>query len=126
MLGKDRWVRFDRYEIADGRIRVCRGAIPEFYSPRSEHEKLRNGANRLKSEPSAYERLLDIAQKIQSSTPDSAAETLILDWCSEFGLLGLLHQDFVSLRIPGASGEIFQAGGVWDIFSMTSRPTNHP
>jgi len=131
----EQWIRFSKYELRDGYIAPAESAARSTYAPFDEHAKLRSETNRLNGEPTAYERLLDIAERSpfkdyhlsRKKRPpvDVSQEVidLVLQWCSDFGLLGIMHHDCLLIRPYGTrvvgkristQTEYVGSGGTWD------------
>lgn len=84
------WWRFDRYEIANGVIQPVKGARLREYEPFDEFLSARS--ERHEAQP-PYQLLTRVVEKLQYDedgglTPRSAEQ--VLNWCSGFGLLGIL------------------------------------
>lgn len=99
------WVRFEKYEIKDGYIQpTARAAARPF---RRYH--IYEAAQSMKTGRRLAIGLIELEQSLDSKEGldgfSSQDERLILDWCNEFGLLGLLtHQvDDVTLYPQGLS-----------------------
>jgi hypothetical protein len=109
------WWHFDRYVLDGGRIRPAPGARGERYDPWDSFQAARRGrpvgnSPRRRVEL-PYQRLMSIAQeyferpeKRRPGRPRRTEEQL-LNWCSDNGLLGLLHHQLVSARIPARIDE---------------------
>ncbi len=99
------WWRFSQYEIRDGAIQPAEGATLEGYDPWAEYE-----ASRLKGSGSAEPPYQSLARLVQQASftvdgllrPES--EEAVLDWCSRYGLLGIVPQQFDSL--PGDTDDV--------------------
>ena len=94
------WLRFDRYEVADGYVRPARDARVERYNPWDDYwAAVKPGAKR----PPPYQSLLELADDLEIRrgndrlwlTPDNVAA--LIAWCSEHGLLGWLPHSSISL-----------------------------
>ena len=88
----DYWYRFDRYEIKGGYIRPSPGAKLSQYKPWDAFGPRKGQAGR--SQP--YQSLLQLAQEIDFDLANGTVrlagngEDRILEWCAQYGLLGLL------------------------------------
>ncbi|HET6497056.1 MAG TPA: hypothetical protein VFH61_17030 [Thermoleophilia bacterium] len=113
------WVRFGRYEITNDVVHPVPGEKLEPYDPWDEYVAIwqrRQRQPRNKDDPSgskrrtprlvpAYQKLLQLAPKLQTYESDNrlpiqgevhltpGQRRRILDWCQEYGLLGLLHHE---------------------------------
>ncbi len=105
------WCRFSRYEIRDGAIRPARNADLSWYDP----WEIYRISEKDKGTPPPYQSLLALvwslgAVFVEAESRwrfDCGAESLdlseqneILDWCSRFGLLGILPHTAISIQIP--------------------------
>jgi hypothetical protein len=89
------WWRFTAYECREGSIRPAKGATLEPYDPWQMYRAAKAGRKEL---PSPYQSLLDLLrdityrpageQGLPALTPQS--EQQVLQWCTTFGLLGVL------------------------------------
>lgn len=80
VLSGSMWWRFDEYEVVDGtHIAPAEGAELERYDPVEEHRQLWEG--RSQDDEPAYVKLARV---------DPYSIDAILNWCSQFGLLGIL------------------------------------
>ena len=110
------WCRFSRYEIRDGAIRPARNADLSWYDP----WEIYRISEKDKGTPPPYQSLLALvwslgAVFVEAESRwrfDCGAESLdlseqneILDWCSRFGLLGILHSIFGPAALRTKSGE---------------------
>ena len=126
------WWRFARYEIRDGVIRPVKGATCEQYDPWALFEAARDGFQRPRQgkrmmEP-PYQELFALWQRIEDryalpqwagagpefnrrrisdggTSMDFDAQ-MVTDWCSRFGLLGILPQCASSITLPARWGNI--------------------
>ena len=80
------WWRFSAYEMRDMVIGPADGAKLEQYDP------WRN--------PKAYQSLLDLARAPRRFPPSAGAERQILDWVTEYGLLGVLPHELLLMTLP--------------------------
>jgi hypothetical protein len=133
------WFRAARYEVIDGCIAPAPGAGFTIYDPWLSSRKT-NHSPRIKP---AYQALLELAEKLETSPPlspsrslsvsptrggTSAGERLILSWCVQFGLLGILQTFAMAIRLaprwgPRPEGanlglcahrdEMLRIGGQW-------------
>jgi predicted RNA-binding Zn ribbon-like protein len=96
----DRWYRFNRYEIAEGYIRPAKDATIESYEPWKAF-RAPAGKEGIKQ---PYEPLLQLAKKIDLDYStirlQGEAEDHVLDWCSQYGLLGLLLHRVETVILP--------------------------
>lgn len=133
------WTRFRRYEIRDGVIRPVRGAALERYDPWRQYRDL--SFQGLKERP-PYEALFKAVQELTSGRR-SKGEKLICEWCSQYGLLGILLQDVTRVdlawrweRVNKADPQVLEPvqisyrriGGSWQRFpfcadDMRRKPT---
>jgi len=88
------WWRFDRYIIEDGAIRPAEGSRLSTYDPWADYEasRLHGGG-----QEAPYQTLLSLVQQLRfdatnTLTPESAS--LLCEWCSSYGLLGILTQEY--------------------------------
>jgi hypothetical protein len=111
------WWRFDRYEIVGGYIRPAQGAKLEEYDV---WENFNESIKTTRGQP-PYQKLIEILAKAgvdrtvrqKGDSPldvlprdkegtlclPSAAESHLLKWCSEYGLLGILTNDVSSISL---------------------------
>lgn len=131
------WYRTSNYDVLDGCIVPAMDATFSVYDPWASHR-----APAARSTP-AYQSLLELAEKLETSPPlpparslalhpahggSSAGERLILQWCVKFGLLGILptlatavrlaprwgpHPDHPHLRACALRDEMTRIGGHW-------------
>src|ERR1700687_2656608 len=100
------WWKFDRYELSGGMIRPARGAKLSRYDPWDDQDP---AAPLQQDRVPAYRSLLDIVNRLrylESPSPQNRfgrlhprSEEELLDWCSRYGLLGLLPHDAVSITL---------------------------
>lgn len=82
------WWRAKRYELRGGYVRPAAGVAIKRYDALDDHDYHRS--NRSPGYVPAYLRLARIADAV---APREARELEIVEWCAEYGLLGLLlHQ----------------------------------
>ena len=104
------WVRWSRYELRDGRLKPAPGAELIRYDPWADF-RANEGKYRTVHQP--YQRLLQLGHDLEEAKANGAqssfgrvvgAQTemdqLILDWCNENGLLGLLPTFGHTIRLP--------------------------
>ena len=101
------WARFSDYEIVDGAVRPVDGAAIEFYNPWFAY-RVGNGGPHIE--------LLRLLRQIQRPTlwPGTSGfrredEERILDWCRQWGLLGLWHQQTLEVTFETST----QMGQPW-------------
>ena len=94
------WARFSRYEVVDGVVRPAEGASLDSYDPWESFEKPQGRRKRVET---PYGELLDLAAYLTQHPvrpprsiaaepvrgPQSEGEERILQWCNQFGLLGI-------------------------------------
>ena len=80
------WWRFDRYEVRNGYIRPARGAVLTIYDPWAAYREAR-AARQEKAAP--YQSLLTFIQSLHVAW-SARDELRLADWCTEWGLLGIL------------------------------------
>jgi hypothetical protein len=108
------WYRFSRYEIRDGAIRPARNADLSWYDP----WEIYRISEKDKGTPPPYQSLLALVLSMGAVFDeaemrwrlDKTAESLqcseqneILDWCSRFGLLGIMPHSAISIQRPPRS-----------------------
>lgn len=87
------WWRFDSYEFRDGYIRPAKGARGSWYDPWRVYREAR--ASR-KDAPAPYQELLPLARSVRfrlfagTFEPEPEEVERVLEWCSRWGLLGVL------------------------------------
>src|ERR1051325_5303729 len=114
----DVWYRFDHYEIAGDYIRPAPGATLSRYDP---WQTFRNPAGK-EGVRQPYHSLLQLPTFDDLEQPglrlENADQARILEWCSQFGLLGmLLHRvEVVVLPAEGGSSRLLYGSP-----SMTKR-----
>lgn len=91
-IGK--WWRFDRYIIEDGAIRPAEGSRLSMYDPWADYEasRLHGGG-----QEAPYQTLLTLLQQLRfdaGNTLTPASASLLCEWCSSYGLLGILTQEY--------------------------------
>jgi hypothetical protein len=103
------WWRFSLYEIRDGCIRPAKGAKLEWYDPWPDFQRTR--AQTVGQAPAAtqpdYQSLLKLVHGLeylprQIHSPDRLTQTsqvLILEWCQQHGLLGVLLSRWEAIRL---------------------------
>jgi len=91
---QDWWWKFDRYEIEAGYIKPAVGSALARYAPWSLY-KSPHGKDPIQR---PYHSLLGLVG--QKAELDHDSETAILDWCSEYGLLGVLLHRSESVSLP--------------------------
>jgi hypothetical protein len=114
------WYRASKYEVIDGCIVPATNATFTVYSPWAKQ----SGTNQSPHITRAYQSLLELAEKLETSPPlppprslalqplqggSSPGERLILQWCSKFGLLGILPTIAIAVRLAprwGADPEL--------------------
>jgi hypothetical protein len=82
-LASGNWVRFDRYELRNGCIAPVPGTKPHTYDPWILAER-------------PYEsltKLVSTADQLTRPAENPALVAGILDWCRQFGLLGVLYHE---------------------------------
>jgi hypothetical protein len=94
MPGAGRWWRFDKYEIRSGTIRPAVGAKLEVYDPWKVFLRSRTRGD---ERPPPYARFINLRQSLALGL--SQSEAAILQWCSEFGLLGILLHETRSVTL---------------------------
>lgn len=87
------WWRFSRYEIRDGIIQPQEEAELEEYDPWAEYEDSRAWGEKSTAPPTPYLALASLVHMVRfdvrhNLTPES--EEAVLNWCSKYGLLGIL------------------------------------
>ena len=105
------WCRFSRYEVREGAIRPARNAELTRYDP----WEIYRISERDKGTPPPYQSLLALVLSLGAVFDEAesrwrlnrTAESLefseqnkILDWCSRFGLLGIMPHSAISIQIP--------------------------
>lgn len=117
-----KWWRAHRYELRQGVIRPAHDAETEWYAPWDVYEDRKN----INSSCAPYAELLTLLdnlgldfsgdfEKVQTDSPafwagvheDFSAGDIqaVLDWCGEWGLLGVLPHDAVSISVRGNPAE---------------------
>jgi hypothetical protein len=110
------WWRFDLYEIRDGCIRPAEGAKLEWYDPWPDfqHTRVENAGQSPAAVQPGYQSLLKLVQRLEyvpgkTSYPDrlsQKSQALILEWCQEYGLLGVLLSRWEAISLaPQLDGE---------------------
>lgn len=89
------WKRFSRYEIRDGFIRPARGAEGEYYDVWEEYENTLKATGIDGGRQPPYQRLFQALRPVLEEHGDFGplppkTEAALLDWCAEYGLLGVL------------------------------------
>jgi hypothetical protein len=114
------WPRFSRYTLHQGRIVPDKGAEIEWFDPWQDH--LQAETNRMQP---PYLPLVAFSRRLSSELrrigwPDENVDRLevgtfveILDWCSQYGLLGLFHQTVVQINDPCRDRIWIWSGGRW-------------
>jgi hypothetical protein len=107
------WWKFDRYELRDGMIRPARGAKLSRYDPWEDQDP---AAPLQQDRVPAYRSLLDTINRLrylESPSPQNRggrlhprSERELLDWCAEYGLLGLLLHDAVLITLAPQPAKI--------------------
>ena len=91
---RSRWWRFSAYELREERLQPADAATPSEYDPWGDYLAARAGRAHLEA---PYESLLELVHELRFA-PKSATElraltdesrTLLLEWCSRHGLLGV-------------------------------------
>jgi hypothetical protein len=98
------WWRFEQYELRDGHIRPAKGARLERWDPWEEYRAARE--SRPEGQP-PYQRLLQLVNSIPYQPATARAEPVlapsseqsILDWCRQYGLLGILPQRVLQVNV---------------------------
>jgi len=86
------WHRYDRYIIADNAIRPAAGASLIRYDPWEMFESVKG---KYRTVQTLWGEFIELAQFLQDDAgnmfkPTAKGESLILDWCNRYGLLGIL------------------------------------
>jgi hypothetical protein len=107
------WWKFDRYELRDGMICPARAAKLTRYDPWEDQDA---AAPLQQDRVPAYRSLLDMANRLrylESPSPQKRggrlhprSERELLDWCAEYGLLGLLLHDAVQITLAPQPSKI--------------------
>ena len=99
------WWKFSRYELRDGYIRPARAAKLLRYQPWDAHWQARRHPGRKQQSP--YFSLTTLVSDLGASptvdgrlTLNPFAEKKVLDWCDQFGLLGVLLQQTQHVVFP--------------------------
>ena len=103
------WWRFDSYEIRDGCIRPTEGAKLEWYDPWPAFDgtrKLKVGQTPQAVQP-GYQSLMKLVHGLEylpghKHYPDcltKKSQELILEWCQQHGLLGVLLSRWESISV---------------------------
>src|SRR5688572_22191941 len=99
-----RWWKFDRYVVNDGAIQPAPDAQLQRFDPWSMHRK--NGGKH-RTVPTHYESLLTLSRRLtftpgtnSAYLPTEESIDLVKDWCSEFGLLGILPVQTEMITLP--------------------------
>lgn len=88
------WWRFNQYEIVSGVIRPTRDARLEEYDPWKQYLKTRTrGGETLP----AYAEFVNLRNSLSRGIPE--AEAAVLDWCSRYGLPGMLPHQIRSITL---------------------------
>lgn len=117
-MGAGGWWRFNAYEIRSGTIRPRRGATLEEYDPwelrtegRQERQKRQKRRKRGRRE-APYQTLISLVRKaarcengVWCFNRSRSWERELLEWCSHYGLLGLLPQATQSVRLAPRWGK---------------------
>lgn len=121
MPSAGRWWRFDKYEIRGGALRPAPGALLTAYDPWMLYLRSRTRGDETLP---PYAEFVNLRQSLSLGIKDS--EAAILDWCSRYGLPGLLlHEtrsvtlaprwvsieDGASLLVPGQVQYVRTNGG---------------
>src|SRR6266852_9471668 len=102
------WWRFSLYEIRDGCVRPSDGARLEWYDPWPDFQHTRTqtvGQAPAAAQP-AYQSLLKLVHQLEylpgpTCHPDrltQKSQALILEWCQQHGLLGVLLSRWEAIR----------------------------
>lgn len=83
---KETWVRFSSYEVRNGFIRPSADATLVSYDPWEEYDAWKNGSAAGHQPP--YQSLFALVNRVRSNV--ARDQRAIADWCSQFGLLGIL------------------------------------
>lgn len=102
------WWKFDRYDLKDGYIVPAKNARLTRYNPWNDYWDARDARTRDQQQP-AYSSLLQLLTEIKtlpaSDTgrlePNRDSRHAILEWCAQYGLLGLLHHVTQAVYLPG-------------------------
>ena len=91
------WWRYTKYEVRGEHIAPASDATLECYDPWDQYHRSQVDSG----VPAPYQTLLKLAADLQDSRnePDKAVR-LILDWCSRFGLLGILPHTAIRIDLP--------------------------
>jgi hypothetical protein len=125
-LWRGTWWKFDRYCIEGGYIQPAPDADLSVYDPWQDYDKTwsRRGAREdgLSKKANAsiapsYQAFLELFRDVKRQ----GAETRIIQWCSQNGLLGLLHQSALEVCLPVAADA---SSGIDDGYKI--QPTSHP
>ncbi len=101
-----RWWRFSEYEIADGYIRPTWNAELKEYDPWAPFWRRQRG--RVFRPP--YAQLVNLTRDLSGSESGAvelspASQHALTQWCSEYGLLGLLPHTTIAASIEGRTKE---------------------
>jgi hypothetical protein len=95
------WWKFDRYTISGGAVRPARGAARQAYDPWQIFESARGKYRKVKT---LWGDFVELGRQIRADAgtslrPSVTGEALILEWCNNYGLLGILpgQAQFISL-----------------------------
>ena len=111
------WWRFSLYEIRDGCIRPAKGAKLEWYDPWPDFQRTR--AQTVGQAPAAaqpgYQSLMKLVHQLEylpgQRYPDcltQKSQALILEWCQQHGLLGVLLSRWESISLAPQHDEADQ------------------
>lgn len=93
-----KWWRFSQYEIRDGAIQPAEGATLGEYDPWAEYEVSRQkGSGSAEPPYQSLARLVQQASFTVDGTLRPESEAAVLDWCSRYGLLGIVPQQYETL-----------------------------
>lgn len=102
------WWRFSKYEIRNEAICPAEGATLEPYDPWEAFEDARAGnqpsgqGKRIIEPP--YRQLFSVVRENKKKKQVTYDDALIIDWCSRFGLLGILPHRVHSITLPARWG----------------------
>jgi hypothetical protein len=101
------WWKFSRYEIRGANICPSFGATLEWYDPWDRYR-----ISVLKKDvPRPYEDLLRLFNSIAARHQERSTQDKVLEWCSEYGLLGSLPQ--VLQRVQSVPRWVENPPGCW-------------
>ena len=123
------WTRWSRYELVNSTVVPCKDAELVKYDP---WQAFRSNVGKYRTVTQPFNSLLELGRHLENEEkrdvrpskinqqsalipvlgPQNGADKLILDWCNEHGLLGLLPVLSTSIRLSEHASHI-RSGGEW-------------